>query len=45
MNLLIALAYDLSAYCIKFEDELNKLHKQRINKAKRWLYLKTGIEL
>lgn len=45
MNLLIALIYDISAYCLKFEDSLNKLHRQRINKAKHQLYLKTGIEL
>lgn len=45
MNLLIAILYDLYARNIKFEDKINKLHKQRITKAKKWLYSQTGLEL
>ena len=45
MNFLAALFYDLAAYEIIFEERLNRLHKQRIQLSKKWLYHKTGIEL
>lgn len=45
MNIAIAIFYDILAHCLEFEDMFNRIHKQRITKAKHFLYLKTGIEI